>query len=70
MKSFPFLLFVMINSLVTKGCRPRPRIGIFGRMESNAMDYKIEKAAFALCSNEDVDVLTWDEVNLCEVKLG
>ena len=60
----------MINLLVTKGCRTRPRMGIFGRMESNTMDYKIEKAAFALCSNEDDNSLTWDEVNLCEVKLG
>ena len=36
-------------------------------MEGNKMDYKIEKAAFALCGNEDDYALTWDEVVLCEV---
>ena len=67
MKFFCILMIVLINLLVTNGCRPRPRVGIFGRMEGNKMDYKIEKAAFALCGNEDDYALTWDEVVLCEV---
>ena len=44
-----------------------------GRMEDGTMeedeemDYKIEKAAFTLCDNEDDNALTWDEVMTCEV---
>ena len=44
-----------------------------GRMEDGTMeedeemDYKIEKAAFTLCDNEDDNALTWDEVMMCEV---
>ena len=35
--------------------------------EDEEMDYKIEKAAFTLCDNEDDNALTWDEVMTCEV---
>ena len=48
-------------------------LGAVGRMDSETMeedeemDYKIEKAAFTLCNNEDDNALTWDEVMMCEV---
>ena len=43
-------------------------ISMVGRMDGDEeMDYKIEKAAFTLCDNEDDNALTWDEVELCEV---
>ena len=35
--------------------------------EDEEMDYKIEKAAFTLCGNENDNALTWDEVEMCEV---
>ena len=48
-------------------------LGAVGRMdgesmeEDEEMDYKIEKAAFTLCGNENDNALTWDEVEMCEV---
>ena len=45
-------------------------ISMVGRMDGDEeMDYKIEKAAFTLCDNEDDNALTWDEVEMCEVSI-
>ena len=65
----------MVNLIAIECCRSsRPRIGIFGRMEGKAisvkedMDYKIEKAAFTLCGNEDNNALTWGQGEIWEVR--